>query len=153
MKISFAIIAAILLSFGMQVMAGGKTISYVKTGDKVYLGEDLKMGVFNSKIISSDGTVTKIPHRDVVSYMHDSRLFEYLPVVCESDDTLCFAMMEYLTTRSGLRLYRYSCYDEKETKYQYFVFKDGKFYLHINQKNALTTLPFFGINDVQLANS
>jgi hypothetical protein len=129
-------------------MAGGETTSYVKTGNNVYFGQDVKMGLFNSKIIASDGTVTKIPKRDVVAYMHDSRLFEYLPVVCETNDTVCFAMMEYLTSRSGLNLYRYCCYADKNPKYEYYLFKEGKFHLRIDQKNAKTTLPFFGLKVV-----
>jgi hypothetical protein len=148
MRSSIIIAALFLLGFGVKVMAGGETISYVKTGSNVYFGEELKMGLFNTKIISSDGTVSKIPNRDVVAYMHDSRLFEYLPVVCETNDTTCFAMMEYITSRSGLNLYRYSFYADKDLKYQFFIFKEGKFHLLIDQKNAKTTLPFFRIRVV-----
>ena len=148
MKNSIVILALILICFGVKVMAGDESISYVKTGDKLYFGQDLKMGLFNLKIIASDGTVTKIPNRDVKAYLSNSRLFEYLPVVCEKNDTVCFAMMEYVTTKSGLNLYRYSYYDEKVPKYEYYVFKEGKFHLRIDRKNARTTLPFFGINVV-----
>ena len=153
MKKSIVIIALLLLSIGVKAITDGNDLSYIKTGNNVYFGQDLKIGLFTSKIISSDGTVTKISNRDVVAYMHDSRLFEYLPVISESNDILCYAMMEYITTRSGLRLYRYSCFDEKDTKCYYFVFKDGKYYLRIDQRNALTTLPFFGINDVKFSKS
>jgi len=153
MKNSFVIIVLLLLSIGAKAFTGGESISYVKTGNNVYFGQDLKIGLFNSKIISSDGTVTKIPNRDVVAYMNHSRLFEYLPVVCESNDTLCYAMMEYITTRSGLSLYRYNYFDGRATKSHYFIFKEGKFYLQIDKRNALTVLPFFRIMDVRLSES
>lgn len=153
MKKSFVFFAFVLLGIGAKVIAGGDNISYLRTADKVYIGQDLKIGLFNSKIISSDGTINKIPNRDVLAYMDDSRLFEYLPVVCESNEILCYAMMEYISSRSGLRLYRYDCFDGKNTRCYYYIFKDGKFYLQINPVNALTVLPFFGINDIKISGS
>lgn len=142
----YTLFTALILFFAAtQVLAGGESISYVKAGGKVYFGQNLKRGLFNIKIISTDGTVLRIPNQQVTAYMHDSKLFEYLPVVSENKDTLCFAMMEYITSRSGLKLYRYSCYDKNVTSYGYFVFKDNKFYLSINKENAASTLPFFGV--------
>ncbi len=148
MKNSLVMIALILLCFGAKAFTGGESTSYVKTGNNVYFGKDLKIGLFNSKIISSDGTVIKIPNSEVVAYMHNSQLFEYLPVICESNDILCYAMMEYITSKSGLRLYRYNYFDGMQTTSHYFIFKNGKYYLSIDQRNALTVLPFFGIKDV-----
>jgi hypothetical protein len=148
MKRSFLVVALILAGFGLNANTGGESTSYVRTDNKVYFGQDVKMGLFNMKVISSDGTVTKIPKNEVLAYMENSRLFEYLPVVCENDDTLGYAMMEYVTTKQGLSLYCYTCINNNETKYGYFVYKGGKFYLKIDQKNAKTTLPFFGIKVV-----
>ena len=140
--------ALLLLCFVAGAIPGGESTSYIKTGDQVYFGQNLKRGLFNTKIISSDGTVTKIPNHDVVAYMHDSRLFEYLPVIGESNNILCYSMMEYITTKAGLRLYHYECPYGTETKSCFFVFKDGKFYLRVDPKNALTVLPFFGITNI-----
>jgi hypothetical protein len=153
MKNSIVIIALLLLGIGANAITPVKDISYVKTRDTVYFGQNLKIGLFNSKIISSDGTYTKISNRDVIAYMHNSHLFEYLPVIGESNQILFYAMMEYLTSRSGLRLFRYNYFDGRDTKCYYYVFKDGKFYLKIDQRNALTVFPFFGINDIKLAES
>ncbi len=150
MKNSLLIIALLLLSFGANAIVGGESTSYIKTGDKVYFGQDLKKGLLNTRITSSDGTVTKISNRDIVAYMHDSRLFEYLPVICESNDILCYGMMEYITTKSGLRLYRYDFFNGMDTKPYYFIFRDGKFYLRIDSKNAKTVLPFFGITNFKI---
>lgn len=148
MKRSVLIIALILAGFGMKVLAEGETTSYVKTDTKVYIGDDLKQGIFNMKVISSDGTVTKVPYRDVRAYMDDSRLFEYLPVVCENYDTTCYAMMQYVTSKSGLNLYRYCCYEGRDAKFVFYVYKEGKFHLRVDQKNAATVLPFFGLKVV-----
>ena len=145
MKKSFAIIAFVLLCFGINAMAGGESISYVKANGKVYFGTDLKTGLLFTKIISGEGTAIKIPNRDVDAYMHDSRLYERLPVVCENNEVLCEGMMEYITTRSDLKLYRYLHCELNGIRYGYFVFKDGKLYLRIDEANAESTLPFFGI--------
>jgi hypothetical protein len=147
MKSLILVFVLFLYSYGINAMSDGKNVSYVKTSDKIYIGTDLKMGLFNTKVISSDGTVTKIPYRDIEAYMDGSRLFEYLPVVNQSNDTTSYEMMEYLTTRAGLRLYRCGNYDDKETQYDYFVFKGGKFHLRLNQTNAKTTLDFFGVKN------
>lgn len=145
MKKSLAIFAIFLIGFGIIATAETSPFSYVKTDNAVYYGSDLKMGLFNMKIISSDGSVVKIPNQQVKAYQHNSRLFEYLPILCEKKDTICFSMMEYLTTRSGLKLYRCCSHEQKETKYDFYVFKDNKFYLSINKQNAKAILPFFGI--------
>jgi hypothetical protein len=145
MKTTILIFALFLYTYGINAMSDGKNVSYVKTGDKVYIGEELKVGLFNTKVYAADGTVTKIHNRDVNAYMDGSRLFEYLPVVNESNATTRYEMMEYLTTRSGLRLYRCGNYDSKETTYDYFVFKGGKYHLRLIQSNASSTLSFFGL--------
>lgn len=147
------LIALQLLSVVVKATTGGEGISYIKTRKALYFGQDLKIGLFNSKIISSDGIVTKISKRDIVGYMHDSRIFEYLPVMSESNDFLCYAMMELKSTRSGYKLYQYTCYDEKNIKCYYFVFKDSKYCLRVDQRNAMTVLPFFGFKNVKLSES
>jgi len=148
MKSTILIFVLILAGLGLKAGNEGKIVSYVKTDNNVYFGQDVKMGLFNTKVIALDGTVTKVPYRDVVAYMDDSRLYEYLPVVCEKNDTSCYAMMEYVTTRSNLNLYRYPSYKSGEKRFVYYIFKGGQFHLRIDQKNAKTALPFFGIKVV-----
>jgi len=145
MKKSLFILALFLISFGAKAMVSDNSISYVKTGSEVYFGQDLKIGLFNYKLIISDGTVKKIPVREVVAYTHNSQHFEYLPVVNKLNVVSGYAMMEYVTQRNGLNLYRRCCLDEKKEKYDFYVFKNGEFYLKVDQENAKTTLPFFGI--------
>ncbi len=148
MKNSILIMALILISFGAKAVAGEKSTSYVKTDKEVYIGEDLKVGLFNTKVISLDGTVTKVPNRDVVAYMHNSRMFEYLPVTDKSNNTTSLVKMEYITTRGGLNLYRQCCYENDATKFDFYIYKSGEFHLYVDKKNAPTTLPFFGIRVV-----
>jgi hypothetical protein len=151
MKKSFVFTALLMLGIGAKAIAGGDNISYVKTSDRVYFGQDIRVGLFNSKIISSDGTVTKVPRNKITAYMDGTRLFEYLPVMDDNNQVICNAMMEYITSRSGLRLYRYDSFDGLKDQSYYFLFKDGTYYLRVNQANALTVLPFFGIKDIKFS--
>jgi len=140
-----------LICFGIKAIAGSDDACYVKTGDKVYFGQDLKMGLTHVKIISPDGTVVKVNNHDITAYKHHNKLYELLPVICEKGDTICKAFLEYMTSRSGLNLYRYTCCEGcNVVKYAYFVFKDGKYYLRIDKYNADAIMPFFGIKDFKI---
>lgn len=155
MKKHFAVL--LLVMFALALQAGNnEAASYVKTGDKIYFGQKVKTGLLNATIVMNDGTMLKIPYKKVDSYYSNGRLFERLPVMCEGAPANCTALMEYVTSRNGLRLYKYCKYGEcgdllnntyKKAHLQvtYFVFQDGKFYLHVDKKNAPTVLPFFGI--------
>jgi len=145
MKTKSVIIILLLTGFGIRLMAGGANISYVKTESKIYFGEDIKIGLFNTKVFSPDGSIALVHNRDIVAYMHNSKLFESMPLVGENNENLGFVKMEYITSRSGLKLYRYCYKDQKCPQYEYLVYKDGKLHLRINQDNAHSTLPFFGI--------
>lgn len=145
MKTKIVIISLCLLSLGVRLMAGGENISYVKTGSKVYFGTDIKMGLFNTRVIAPDGTMVQIHNHDIVAYMHDSKLFELMPLVNKSTKTTNYVMMEYITCRSGQRLYRCSSYERNNTESEYFVYKDGKLHLQIKQENAQAIFPFFGL--------
>ena len=158
MKKTVFIAMVIMMAFGLRLFAD-EAISYVKAEGKVYLAKDVKIGLIKTKIFTLEGQIVKVPNAKVDAYMHNNHLFERLPVVCENNIVECMALMEYVTSRSGLRLYRYSStyenYDpltlrfEKASEHQdYYVFQDGKFYLRIDRKNAATALPFFGIEVV-----
>ena len=159
MKKSVLIVMIIMMAFGLKLFAG-EDISYVKAGDKTYLGTEVKVGLFNTKIFTLEGTIVKVPNTKVDAYMHNNHLFERLPVVCQNNVVQCLALMEYVTSRSGLRLYRYSSiyadsdpwmnkFEIAKLHYDYYVFKDGAFYLLIDEKNATTSLPFFGVKVIE----
>lgn len=158
MKKSAIIVIMFMIAFGVKLFAG-EEVSYVKASGKTYLGTEVKFGLTNVKIITLEGQTVKIPIKKVDAYMHDSHLFERLPVVCANNVTECLALMEFVAGRSGLRLYRYSSvysdYDPLTLKVEkakvhddYYVFKDGEFYLRIDRKNAASALPFFGVDVV-----
>jgi hypothetical protein len=148
MKKFLFILVLMLISFSVRVLAVKPEVCYVKTANMVYFGNDVKMGLFNTKIISCDGCVTKVKTSEITSYMHDGKLYDLLPLICPTGDTLCHAFLEYMTSRNGLKLYRFHCCENCIVKWVYFVYKDGNLYLRINQYNAESILPFFGIKNV-----
>ena len=147
MKKILMFIALILICFGIKAQSEKADICYVKTGDHVYFGQDLKIGIIQTRIILADGTVEKVKNRDVKAFMHDGKLYELMPVICAKHDTVCLALMEFIASKSGMKLYRYYCTrDENNPRYIYFVFKDGKFYSRVEDaESAKEVLPKFGI--------
>ena len=150
---------SLLLILVMSVLllkAGGESVSYVTFNGKTYFGEKVKQGLFNMTLTLSDGTIMKVPLKKVDAYSTNGHLFERLPVMCQNAPENCTALMEYVTSRNGFRLYKYSVvqehgelynnsYEKAHMEYGFFVFKDGKYHLEVTQKNAESVLPFFGI--------
>ena len=150
------LIAVMLLVSCLVIKAGNESINYVKAGGKTYFCQELRQGLFKAGVVMDDGSVLRIPFNKIEAYSCKGHLFERLPVMCENAKPGCTALMEYVTSRSGLRLYKYCQYGEccdpasnkygkVQARYLYTVFKDGEFYLRVDQKNAASVLPFFGI--------
>jgi hypothetical protein len=146
----------IMVMFALMVKAGGESTSYVTFDGKTYFCQDVKPGLLNINLTMSDGTTLKVPFKKVDAYSSKGHLYERLPVMCKDVPANCTALMEYITSRNGLRLYKFcktgSCgdlldntYEKAHLQYTFFVFKDGKFYLHVTKENAESVLPFFGI--------
>jgi hypothetical protein len=147
-------IAALIIIAASTYAKNKENISYVKVDGQTYFGNDIKAGIFKTKLITADGNVMKFANQKIESLMHEGHMYEMMPVICADNSTKCLALMEYVAVRDGFKLYRYTCYkgncidntgDDQSEDY-YFVFKDGKFYLRIDQTNAASALPFFGIN-------
>ena len=142
-----------LISFGIKAMAGNEDDCYIKAGDKFYIGKDIKMGLTHTKIFYSDGTYTEVDNRDITAYRHHGKVYMKMPVICDKNDTLCLAMMEYITAKKGYCIFRYCCSDKDFYFYDpgnvykniFFVYKDGKFYKRIEEDQAQTELAAFGI--------
>ncbi|MBK7172428.1 MAG: hypothetical protein IPH84_04175 [Bacteroidales bacterium] len=140
------------------VNAGEKeNLSYIKANGKVYFGYKVRSGLFNTSILNSEGKITKVKNKHVETLVTKGKMYELLPVIMQDKKVECMAMMEYVTAKDGLRLFKYSCYHEycdfssgifrkAQPETIYFVYKDGNFHLRVDANNAATVLPFFGIN-------
>ncbi len=147
MKRVIGFAALMVICFGLKAQVGNDPDCYIKTGDKIYLGTELKMGLVNSRISLSDGTVAKVKNRDITAYRHHNKIYMKMPVICDRYDTICMAMMQYIKSSSEYDIFLYCCNDLIDNTYKlanvhrniFFVFKDGKFYRRIaeNQTEAL----------------
>ena len=155
MRTFFAVAVLLSISLGLSA-ADDNALNYVTANGQTYFGEKVKTGLSHTRIINNGTEAIKINNEDVDAYMKDGRLFERLPLICDKGEKKGEAFMEYVTSRGGLRLYKYTAFSENcdlssgmfskaEPKTCFFVFKDGEFYLRIDDKNAQSSLPFFGI--------
>jgi len=147
----------IFLMIGSEIQAGSPLAkNYVVSKGKTYFCEKLIVGSANTKIFNAVGEVTKIPVHLVDSFRQGNNIFVKLPVISKSNDTIGMAFMQYITSRSGLQLFRYcsKClqYDPVESiiapvnqVYRYYVFKGGKFFKILDKENIDSYLSFFGV--------
>lgn len=157
MKKLFVIL--ILVMSALMLKAGGEATNYVTVNGKTYFCQTMKTGLLNMNLKLSDGTTMKVPFKNVDSYSLNGKLYERLPVMCKGAPANCTALMEYVTSRNGFRLYKFCktqghgeiCdgnYEKAHLEYVFFVFKDGKFYLPVTNDNMESILPFFGIKTI-----
>jgi hypothetical protein len=137
----------LLVCFGIRAIAGSPDDCYVKTSDNTFAGKDIKIGLTHTKIIFEDGTYKSIKNRKIIAYRHHDKLFMMMPVVCNNTDTLCMAMMEYVTSKSGCLVFKYCCSrdDDRLTDVKrnyFFVYKDGKYYKRIDEDQTEALLAF-----------
>lgn len=146
----------ILVMSALMLKAEGDATNFVTVNGKTYFCQLMTPGLLNMNLTLNDGTTLKIPFKKVDSYSLNGRMFERMPVMCKGAPANCTALMEYVTSRNGLRLYKYCktqahgdlCdgnYEKAHLRVAYFVFKDGKFYIPVTQENMQSVLPFFGV--------
>jgi len=152
MKKSILIFAFMFMCFSLKAIAGNEGDCYLKTADKIYVGNDLKFGWSHTKIYSADGNFVKVKNCDIIAYRNHDKLYMLMPVVCNNTDTLCLAMMEYIASKpGGYKVFLYCCatgeFEDRLTtakKNHFFVFKDGKYYRRI-EEDQTEALAAFGI--------
>jgi len=147
MKKSISIIAMMLICFSIKAIAGNDDNCYVKTGDNTYFGKDLIIGLNHTRLMLPDGAFREFNNRDIVAYRHHDKLCMKMPVVCDNTDTICMAMMEYITSKAGCHVFKYCCAMEEDRltlakKSYFFVFKDGKFYQRFDEDQTEALLAF-----------
>lgn len=145
----------VFFSLGFVNVAWGD-MNYVSIDGKTYFSDEVKIGSSNLRITTDEGLTLKAPLKKVDAYMVNGRLFERLPLICTKGKTKGTALMEFVSQRNDLRLYKYctlcenselGCrfYDKSNLESVYFIYRNGELYLRIDQKNAATVLPFFHV--------
>jgi len=145
----------VLVFFTWVAKAAGE-LDFVSISGVTYFSEDVRIGALNARVATENGVVIKVPLSKVDAYRINGKLFERMPLICFDGKNKGTALMELITQRNGLRLYKYHPENEEvplncrftDTSSQecvYFVYKEGQLYLHINQLNASTVFPYFHV--------
>lgn len=149
------VVLSVLVLFAWMAKAAVE-LDFVCINGVTYFSEDVHIGAINAKVTTENGETIKFPLSKVDAYRVDGKLFERLPLICIDGKNKGTVLMELITQHNGLRLYKYhpgneetpqNCrfMDQSKEQCVYFVFKDGKLYLHVDQKNASTVFPYFHV--------
>ena len=155
------IIMLILLSAGLWAKTTGD--NFVVANGVTYYCETMKTGFTKTHIYTKDGNIINVPNNNVKAYRLNGHLFELLPLVNFSGDTVDLAFMELIAIRNGIRLYKYcsNCckYDPLDNViaplnrvFRYYIYKNGKMKLLTNEVETNNILAFFNvkvINDIK----
>lgn len=152
----FAILLFCLTGFAKDLSGNYYMIS---TGEKLYC-KKIQVGAQKIKATLENGEKVIIPTSQVKMYHLNGKTFEKLPVYANNRNTNKETFMEFVTTRAGLKLYKYSKYVEgydKVTKEYmgvskvdyYLVFKGDQFYVEVTDRNYKTLFEFFRIKVIE----
>lgn len=150
------IVFLFLASAALFSQAGDK-LDYVIVGDQTYFSEDVKIGSASVKIATDNGLTLKAPMKDVTAYFVDGRYYQRLPLVCKNGETKCTALLELVSMRNGLQLFKYrsghennslGCcfFDASNDEAMYFIYQHGELYLRVDRENADTVFNFFKVD-------
>jgi hypothetical protein len=145
-----------VFAFAFIFKASGE-MNYVSIEGKTYFSDEVKVGLNSLRITTDEGLTLKAPLKKVDAYMVNGKLFERLPLICKTGKTRGTALMEFVSQRNGLRLYKYCAkceddalgcrfFDESQNETIYLVYKDGELYLRIDKINGPTVFPFFRVD-------
>jgi hypothetical protein len=151
MKKMIVLFALVLVAFTGKV---GAEMNYVTVDGKTYFSEDVRVGLSNVRIETEEGLMLKASLKKVDALMVEGKLWERLPVYCCKGKYMGNELLEFVTQRNDLRLYKIQSgdcklgcgfFDNKDREARYFIYKEGKIYLRIDEKNAETVFGFFGV--------
>lgn len=154
MKTSLNIILLVLLSTG--VLAGSMGDGFVVADGVTYFCKTMRTGLFNTRIVTNDGHLVKVPNNSVQAYQMNGHQFERLPLVDRRGDTIDYAFMEFIAQNNESRLFRYcsNCckYDPLYGEiaplnpvYRYYVLSNGRLKLLADDDETGKTLAFFSV--------
>ena len=147
------IVLLVLLSFAFLAAAAGKGNFAIVNG-KIYYSDHARVFFSKIRMETEDGLTLVLPLKEVDAYKVNGRVYHRLPLVCENGKEKGNALLELVGYRNGLSLYRCSrpdqdlgCRFEDTSGHAgiYFVFKNGEYYMSVNEESAWTVFPFFGI--------
>jgi hypothetical protein len=150
--------AAFTLMLMLVCMAGiAKELDYyvIATGEKLYCTK-IRLGAMNTTAVLENGEKVTLRTADIHSYRLNGKIFDKMPLYENNKFANKNIFMQFVTTRAGLKLYKYTLSEEgldiksgfylKSTSVDhYVVFKGDKYFVSITDKNYPTMFDFFGM--------
>jgi len=155
MKKLILILSVLLTSLSIFATDLSGNFYMVSTGEKLYC-KKIQVGAQYIKATLENGEKIVVPTSEVKMYRLNGKIFEKLPVFVDNKTTNKQLFMEFVTTRAGLKLYKYSNYEEGVdaatgaylgvTKVDhYVVFRGDQFHVALTERNYQTMFDFFRI--------
>lgn len=104
-KILFLFTLLFTALYAAETVATGD--GYVLADGKIIPCSEMHTGFFNTKILTPDGSMIKIPNGNIEAYSRNGRHYELLPLLNCSGDTVDQAFMELVAVNRDSKLYRY----------------------------------------------
>jgi hypothetical protein len=127
----------------------------IASGEKLYCSK-IRLGAVTTKAVLENGEKVTLRTAEINSYRLNGKIFDKLPVYENNKLTDQKVFMQFVTTRAGLKLYKYTKFEEGIEKTTgsifkagpvdyYVVFKGDQFYVAITEKNYANLFNFFGV--------
>lgn len=153
-KLTFILV---ILLVGVSGFAKAVSENYyvIYTGEKLYC-KKIQVDKDFINAVLDNGQKVVIPASQIKMYQVNGEIFEKLPVYVNNVNTNQQVFMQFVATRAGLRLYKYTMRDdivnketgahEKGRKVEHSViFRGDQFYGEITDKNYQTMMEFFRV--------
>lgn len=122
------------------------------TNEKLYC-KKISLGKEVTVVILENGQEVTVPTSEIKMYSVDGKIYEKLPVYINNQNTNTSEFMEFMATRAGLKLYKYTMLEKKSDKKpnakrkveKYYVFKGDQFWMEVTEKTKANQSDFFGV--------
>jgi hypothetical protein len=135
---------AILAVVGFATFAGVPKFSYVLTSKGIVYAAKLNMGMYNTRIVTSDGERRSINNDD--GYCKNGNVYMKMPEMQDNKPTGKTVWMELLAVRNGFSIYKYDSFlPSGQAVTDFYVFEGERYVLQLDEKNTANVLSFFGL--------
>ena len=131
--------------FSLSSLVKAGMPDYVITGDDVHYFKNVRFGITSYLVGTNESGKVRYQADEVVCYRKDGKVYEKMQVICDGKQTGCYAFMELVAYRNGLKVFRHSFYRGYYMPRQdeYVIYKDGSYYLGFDERNFKILCKFF----------
>ena len=143
MKKLVVILSMVLFSSGLIAQSGSE---FVKTNEGTHFFKKVKISQSEGLTgIKANGEKMKFDQEDVIAYMLKGDYFQKMPVYENNENTGEKDFMKLVESKKGMVLleYKYTSTETGKKATKFFVFKDQKLVVEMDEKNRGTLASFF----------